>query len=285
MLTIEIAASDGQGDVNEDCVGHCGAAAWVIDGATGVGGRLTDAPSDAAWLARTANDLLARILVRDPQIPTVELIREVTAGCAERLDGIATRLPAAAHELPSAAFAMVRVIGDEAELTTLADCRIVAEARDGEAALFGSSPLDARGAELVEEIRNHLGVDPEMSSDELGRRLLPGLQAMRSTMNRDGGYWVLGTSPEAADNLWQMRIPLSPGARFAIASDGFLRLIEMFGEADPADHLAICDVRGWTDWLNRLRSLERAPGSRGRFPRVKIHDDASLLVCRWEGDL
>ena len=62
MLRIDVALSDGQGPVNEDAIGHHGNAAWVIDGATGIGPSILDAPSDAAWLAQTANRLLAEAL-------------------------------------------------------------------------------------------------------------------------------------------------------------------------------------------------------------------------------
>ncbi|EQB19186.1 MAG: hypothetical protein K0R64_3405 [Novosphingobium lindaniclasticum] len=50
MLRIEIAASEGQGDVNEDGVGHRGDAAWVVDGATGIDPALPDPMHDDASL-------------------------------------------------------------------------------------------------------------------------------------------------------------------------------------------------------------------------------------------
>ena len=37
MLTVNVAATDSQSSVNEDVVGYHGNAAWVIDGATGIG--------------------------------------------------------------------------------------------------------------------------------------------------------------------------------------------------------------------------------------------------------
>src|SRR3546814_4837442 len=101
LLKVEIAAADGQGYVNEDCVGHFGQAAWVIDGATGVGGRLTQEPSDAAWLARTASCFLAETLAREPDIPTVELLRSVMAQCGVALDKAKIREPDALQDRQS----------------------------------------------------------------------------------------------------------------------------------------------------------------------------------------
>lgn len=281
MLKIEIAASEGQGDVNEDTVGHYGNAAWVIDGATGIGGALLDAPSDAAWLARTASRLLAEALAQRPEMPTVELLRTVMAQCADALDREAVRPSKGNHELPSAAFAMVRVLDGMAEFTTLADCRVIT--RHGEQAqLFGVSTLDPIEARTLDAAKAMLDADPGIAPETLKARLLPGLIANRKLMNRDGGYWVLGTEPAAADHVWQMTMPVRPGQRFAVASDGFLRLVELFGKAEPEDLLAISTPEGWTRWLGVLRDLEREPDSLHRYTRVKRHDDASLVVCTWE---
>ncbi|TCU61158.1 hypothetical protein EDF58_101468 [Novosphingobium sp. PhB57] len=291
MLRIEIAASDGQSEVNEDCVGHHGDAAWVIDGATGIGPALLDAPSDASWLARTANAALTQLLADNCEIPTMALLREVMGRCRDALAREQVREAEGPHEHPSAAFAMVRVIDGVAEFTALADCRIVTvdgagegdgEGDDeGEALLFGSYALDALEGRTVEAMKAVLAAEGDIGFDALKARLLPGLRANRKLMNREGGYWVLGTEPAAADHLWQCRMPVRPGQRFAIASDGFLRLNELFAVATPADLLSISDQEDWSRWLGRLRDLEKAPGSLHRHPRVKPHDDASLIVCSW----
>jgi hypothetical protein len=281
MLRIEIAATDHQGAVNEDVVGHCGDAAWVIDGATGIGASLLEEPSDAAWLAQTASRFLADVLRTHPAMPMVDVLRSVMAQCGEALLRQRVREPEGHHELPSAAFAMVRAVDGMAEITTLADCRVVAADADGVARLWGSSAGCDRRAHLA-ALREILAEDPAITPDALKERLMPGLVANRRLMNRDGGYWVLGTEPAAADHVWQARIPLRVGQRFAIASDGFLRLAELFDVAGPADFLAIRSADEWRRWIDALRALERAPGSLRRFARVKPHDDASLVVCRWE---
>lgn len=282
MLRIEIAATDHQGAVNEDVVGHCGNAAWVIDGATGIGASLLEEPSDAAWLAQTASRLLADVLRAQPAMPSVDVLRTVMAQCREALLRQRVREPEGHHELPSAAFAMVRVIDGVAEITALADCRVVAADADGVVRLWGSSALDAIEGRTLAALREILAEDPAITPDVLKERLMPGLVANRRLMNREGGYWVLGTEPAAADHVWQARLPLRPGQRFAIASDGFLRLTDLFGVADPADLLAIRNAAEWRRWIDALRALERAPGTLRRFARVKPHDDASLVVCRWE---
>jgi hypothetical protein len=283
MLKIKTVTCDGPGAVNEDAVGHCGDAAWVIDGATGIGGALLDAPSDAAWLAQNASRLLGEVLTRSPEMATIEVLREVMARCGEALAAQQVRPAEGAHEHPSAAFAMVRIIDGAAEFTTLADCRIATVDADGETRLFGASTLDAIEGRTLNAARAILESDPDITPEALKAQLLPGLRANRALMNREGGYWVLGTEPAAADHIWQTTVPLQPGQRFAIASDGFLRLIELFGAATPADMLALSTPEDAARWIARLRDLESERGSLRKFTRVKPHDDASVVLCSWEG--
>ena len=283
MLRIDVVASAGQSRVNEDVVGYQGDAAWVIDGATGVGASLLDAPSDAAWFAQTASRTLADVLRESPALPTIEVLREVMARCGRALAQQQVREADGAHELPSAAFAMVRIIDGEAELTTLADCRIAARDTDGAARLFGASALDAIEARTIAAMQAILASEPEIAVDDLKARLMPGLRENRARMNTEGGYWILGVDPAAADHVWQARLPLAAGRRFALASDGFLRLAELFDVIDAAGLLQIANEADWTTWLTRLRELEVRPDCLRHYPRVKLHDDASLLVCEWEG--
>ncbi|PVE52025.1 hypothetical protein DC429_17010 [Arthrobacter sp. TPD3018] len=282
MLRIDVALSDGQGYANEDAIGHHGNAAWVIDGATGIGPSILDAPSDAAWLAQTASRLLVEALAEDPGCPTIDLLRRVMKRCAEALTRVQLRADVDPCDLPSAAFAMVRIIDDAVEITGFADCRVVAVDATGEARLYGASDLDVVEARTLAAVKAIHDAEPTIDPDALKLRLLPGLRANRCLKNCEGGYWVFGPEAAAADHVWQARLPLQPGQRFAIASDGFLRLVELFGITTPADLLAIGTPEDAQAWLARLRDIEREPDSLRRHTRVKRHDDASLIVCTWD---
>lgn len=275
MLKIHVAATDSRAAVNEDVVGHHGNAAWVIDGATGIGAALLDAPSDASWLARTADAALRTLLSNDPDIATRDLVREVTTLCRDALATHSVRDAEGPHEHPSAAFTMLRRIGDTIELTALADCKIAYRDADGTAQLFASTDFDAIEGRTLALTRELLIAEPDISPATLVERLLPQLQANRRQMNRPGGYWVLGTEPAAADHLATLTLPARSGQRFALASDGFLRLIELFDVASLDGLIAIDTDAAWQSWLAQLRAIEQAPSS--LYPRVKVHDDATLL--------
>ncbi|GGE72149.1 hypothetical protein GCM10011404_00790 [Sphingomonas prati] len=283
MLTVDLTICDGPGPVNEDVVGHHRDAAWVIDGATGVGAALLESPSDAAWLAQTASDFIVEGLTEDPAQPTRDLLHTVITRCATALASAQRRTADGPHELPSAAFAMVRILNDRAEITTLADCHVAAVDDSGTARLYGESPLGAIEARTLATVRAIRAANPDIAPDALRALLLPVLRKNRRMLNRDGGYWALGTEPAAADHLWQTTLPLRPGQRFAIASDGFLRPVELFDTATPADLLAIASSADATRWLDQLRDRERQVDRDDPHTRVKMHDDASLLVCTWNG--
>lgn len=284
MLVMNCAGSLAQGNVNEDMIGHAGGAAWVIDGATGVGAALIDAPSDAAWLAGRADLHLRRTLADAPDIDTYELLAIVMTGCRDDLEREAARPAEGPHEHPSAALALIRARPDGVELATLGDCRAAYLPNEGPARLFGTTALDAIERRTIALAATLLADHPELTTHELKEALLPCLRENRRLMNTPGGYWVLGTDPRAAAHADRIVVPRHPDTRFALASDGFLRLVELFGVADPADLLGIASAGELDGWLARLRALETEPGSMRRYPRVKASDDASFINCRFAAE-
>lgn len=284
MLNVNCAGFWGQGQVNEDVVGHAAGAAWVIDGATGLGASLLDAPSDAAWFAERADLHFRRILVDRPDMDMGDLLATVMAACRDDLENEAARPADGPHEHPSAAIAIVRLVADGVELATLGDCRIAHRKADGAAHLFGTTALDAIEGRTIAWAATLLFERPEMSPDELKDALLPRLRENRRLMNVEGGYWVLGTDPRAAAHADRTVLPHRPGASFALASDGFLRLVELFRVADPTDLLAIASTADLDTWMARLRAIEAEPGSMLRHPRVKPSDDASFINVQFDAE-
>jgi hypothetical protein len=278
MLKVTVAASDASGPVNEDVVGSHGAAVWVIDGATGIGASLLECQSDAAWLAQRADRELQALLTATPEMPTVDLLGRVMSACRDAFFEQWVGDDHGTHLHPSAAFAMVRQIGGDVEFSTLGDCRI-AYRLDGTAQLFGTSGLAEVEARTLELTRRCLQKDPDITPEALRDRLLPQLRANRRLMNQPDGYWVLGTEPAAAFHLDRLVVPARVGETFALASDGFLRLIEVFGAASPDDFLAMDDDAKFRRALRMLRDLEGEERSSHRYPRVKVHDDATFAQC------
>jgi len=282
MLKVNVSATQGAGPANEDVGGHCGDAAWVIDGATGVGEPLLSGPSDAAWFANRVNSVLGDILRDRPAITTRDLLIETISTCAAAFERAAQRTPTDVAELPSAAFAMVRQFGSSIELTTLGDCRIAYRTTDGSPTLFGGTalgPFEGLSIALADALRR---ANPAIDAAALKEALLPHLRVTRRLMNRPSGYWILGTDPAAADHVDRIVLEAKQGDSFALASDGFLRLVELFEVADAADLLAIEAERDFNAQLARLRALESESGSLTKYPRIKLHDDVCFAQCQYQ---
>ncbi len=95
-------------------------------------------------------------------------------------------------------------------------------------------------------------------------------------MNVDGGYWVLGLQMEAIERADRAELPVDDWA-IALASDGFLRLTDMFGRLGVSDLLSINSREEFEEYYSQLRTLEQVDGSLRNHPRAKISDDASFM--------
>jgi hypothetical protein len=283
-LEICAALSEAGSQINEDVAGFTKDCAWVIDGATGIGETLTSGPSDASWFAKTADATLKDILSCDNAIPTPQLLRRVIRHCADAFQREASRLPVDRYEYPSAAIALVRVRPGGLELTTLGDCRIIYRNTDGIAQMFGTSRVGFFERRTLDLAHRLLRKEPNLTTGELRTRLSPQLRENRLAMNRPGGYWVLGIDEAAVDHIDQTVIPFDDGP-VALASDGFLRLLDLFEAVAPDAFLEIRNDAQARSRLPELRRLEAADPDCRKFLRVKPSDDASLVVVRGIADV
>jgi hypothetical protein len=73
-----------------------------------------------------------------------------------------------------------------------------------------------------------------------------------------------------------------PGEPIVLATDGFMRLVDVFeAYTDSTLHAELAAGRG-ADLMQELRERERSDLMAGAYPRVKTHDDATFLVIAAE---
>ncbi|AJA11655.1 hypothetical protein FG91_00663 [Sphingopyxis sp. LC81] len=278
MFNVRLAETRSGAAANEDVVGYTDFAAWVIDGASGIGENLVSAVSDAQWFAQRVDRELRDLLASKPTMPFEDLFAAVIRHCRSSYSTLARRPPAGRHELPSAAIAFVRALPEKVELATLGDCRIAYRSLGGEEfAEHGDGgnigPFEHRTKALARSI---LAERPEISAAELFEELRPQLVQNRAFMNVDGGYWVLGLQMEAIERADRAELPAGDWA-IALASDGFLRLADMFAHLGASDLLSIENRAEFEKCYSDLRNLEQVDGSLRRHPRAKISDDVSFI--------
>lgn len=284
MIFVNSCITDPGGSCNEDSLGYSDRAAWVIDGATGIGPSLAQ-PSDAAWLARRASFALSEILVESPNCGAAGALRQAMAICRDEFAELCDHTGRNPEFSPSAALAIIVDRGDRLELATLGDCRIAVHLPDKGTTVFGSSKAEQYEARTLAEAARILQQQPDIERAAMLDNLRPILASNRAMMNRPDGYWLFGLNPDAADYCDIMELDGGDlPSTLALASDGFLRLVELFALNTPADLIAMDSDAGLHHAITTLREAERAPDTSHRFLRIKKHDDATFLNIRWTKD-
>jgi hypothetical protein len=274
-------ASRPGGTANEDRAGTArhGAieTAWMLDGATGIGGRnyVPEGPTDAAWLAGALSDEFA---AQDPAgRPSADYFADVIARVAERYRALVPGHGAVPpYALPSAAGVWLRVSGERLDLAYLGDCVAVVE-QGSQVAVFGTEDqtglADINGLVAVAQAA---GPVEGKLLDALGDEL----RARRARLNQPGGYWMLGIDPRAVAGLKAARFAAVPGTRMLLCSDGYWRLVDHFRRYDAAGLLRASFERGVDALLDELRAIEEGDPDCLAFPRVKPKDDATAMILR-----
>ena len=289
MATLRILDSiSDPGDLvrpNEDAAGGNKVAAFVIDGATGLGGRpllggpSMDGTSDAAWLARFAKDVFEdKIAVANP---VSEVVRGLNA-CVARLVGEAAGGDVVEPwALPTASFQMIRVEADAIVTYGLGDCRLFVVGADGglveTSAIAGSAAREQEGARRAIAHAGGLAMWRSLSEQPEVRAEL---RRMRARHNQPGGVvWTLGTAPEAGGHVTRRKLSPALPARGLLCTDGFSALADNYARYHGADLVRAASEQGLAALLVELRSIEREEDPDGRtFPRFKVSDDATALL-------
>jgi hypothetical protein len=256
---------------SEDRFGTSGPLAWILDGASTVapGASVTGATTDAIWIVEHIDSQL-RSLCDDPR-PLRELVTEALANLARAADDEWLTTP---EVPPSAALGVVRHAGDHVEFLVLADVSVILRAEPG-AQWFIDRRVDEHNRPAAEAMGEALR-DPAVSFDEAIERTRPYLaRPRRLAMNQPDGYWVASTDPTAAAHA--LTGALRDVDEVVLASDGFMRGLDLFGLVPDPDALFDCD---FGELAAAIRRVEHGPRSR-EFPRWSISDDICAHRLRW----
>lgn len=264
-------------EVNEDRAGIAGAMAWVIDGATDlIDTPLTTAATDASWVAETLDTLL-RTLAAAPPADLADLPAILTEGLQLEFRRAARRRPIGRHEHPSASGIIVRADGAHLEYVAVGDCSLLVTTAAG-VRRIGVSERDAGDRWVAETLTTFRARNPDAAAGAAHKQLWPKLGAARGAMNQPDGYGVFSLTPIPSRFIQRGRLQIASGGHALIASDGLMRLVDIFG-CYTAEELMFAVVdRGISSLAMELRKIEEADRECVRFPRAKRHDDASGVL-------
>ena len=262
-------ASIACGAVNEDLFGAAGDWAWMIDGATGLGGpALTPGASDAAWLAGELDAAAAR--ARD--LPPARWLTAIEEALDEAFAPFRSGEPAG---FPAAALAAVRLESGRLVALNIGDCALWVRPPGGRARRIGRSRVDRfdRKVEAILERALAAGrvresVEPEMR-EQIARN--------RTRANTRFGYWVVRPGSPWSRRVRRRGATVPDGAQLVLATDGFYRLVDVYRRYDDEAFMDAC-LDGLAPLMEELRAIEAKDRGCRRHPRIKPSDDATAMV-------
>lgn len=101
-------------------------------------------------------------------------------------------------------------------------------------------------------------------------------------MNMPEGYGVFSITPTPAHFIHAGTHALEPGAHVLLASDGLMRLVDVFQRYSAAELFDAITQRGVAELVAEVRAMEMEDADCIAFPRAKRHDDASGVLIRRE---
>ena len=206
---------------------------------------------DARWFTRALGARLVAELSAEPPVWIAE-------GVARAIDGVAAQ-HAKTCEVddethPSAAVAILRELPDVYEYYVLGDSTIVFDLADG---------------------------TQVARSDKRLSQLAPA-ERERARRNVRGGYWIASANPDAAARGRQGHIGRGDLRRAALLSDGAAAVVERYELLDWGSALDAMDKDGPQAIIRAARDAEESDPQAERWPRGKVHDDATVVLCRPE---
>ena len=273
------ASERGSAPFNDDLAGTEGAHAWILDGSAFFSGppRVTDL-SEGAWLVSAADRRLRAAALDAMSLPDVAQMLEsgLAADYAALGEGHPERPPG---EGPSAVFALLRIRPEgelfRVEAMLLGDVSVLVE-DEGRLTRWTDervAPFEARTIAAAQAAGHSDGV-------VIAPQALAQIIENRRWLNREGGYWAINPSLPWRPGLRFVSQRVSAQATLLLASDGFMRLVDVMQRYGEVELMRAVKDRGVDSLIAELRRLEREDGQARRYARVKIHDDATALVLQ-----
>jgi hypothetical protein len=247
-VRVTYATGQGSGESNEDTVATAGDVVVVLDGVSQWHTKESGCVHGTGWYVRRLAESVLHHAAQD--VPLTTAVAEAINDVAKAHDTCDLDHP----WTPAATAVVLRETPTAVEYLVLCDCTLVVETDHGTLAI-----TDTRLAELLRWVR---------SSPERRDHLTDGLTRLR---NRDGGYWVASTDPTAAYNAITGCLPKSILRRAVLLTDGASCLVDDYAQASWDDIPALAP----DELIARVRHWERTDPEKRRWPRGKVHDDAT----------
>src|SRR5581483_1637598 len=220
--------------------------------------------------ARQLGARLVAGLAADGTVPLAGALRSAIAGLAAE-HGVTCDISHPGS--PGATVALLRTGPDLVDYLVLGESVLLLD--DGDRV----RPIsDGRAARFAPQVRAALRAAPAGTPEH--RALVRDLiVAMRQHRNTEGGFWLAAGEPAAAEAALTGAVPRPDLRRAALLTDGASRLADMFGQYGWPDLLDLLGREGPEALIARTREAERSDPEGRRWPRTRIRDDATAVLC------
>lgn len=241
---------------NEDAAAATSFAVVVVDGATVPPGTPTGCRHNTAWYARR---LAIETLAATASEPATSLTAVVEGAIAAVAGSHGDTCDLAHPGTPAAAVAVLREHAATIDYLVLCDVSLLFDCADGLRRI-----TDDRVSRTPQE------------------KYVPGrAPPWWQYRNVPGGYWVAAAAPHVAREALCGSLPHDAVRRAIMLTDGAARLSTQFAEVSWTALLRIVDEDGPAEVIRRTRALELQDPEAQRWPRGKVHDDATIAYCRF----
>lgn len=96
-----------------------------------------------------------------------------------------------------------------------------------------------------------------------------------------GGFWVAATDPSIVTRALTGIRPLREGRRVTLLSDGAARVVDLMRLYDWGSVFHLLQTSGAEELIRRVRAAEDSDPAGTRWPRNKIHDDATAVLVEY----
>ncbi|WP_110945572.1 protein phosphatase 2C domain-containing protein [Streptomyces avicenniae] len=251
------------GRPNEDYAGTAlpasgtGGALVLLDGVTAPQGPYGCAHT-VAWFAAGLGGALLELAGTRPDMTLADCLGSAVVRTADRHR---TTCDLSHPRTPQATVVCARWDAERVEYLVLSDSALLIEDQGGAV----RPVLDTR----LDDLR------PE------ARRLPPERRAafVEGLRNTEGGFFTAAADPSVAALALTGSVGRAGVRRLAALTDGLGRWVETFAFGDWSDLFGELVTAGPAAAVRRVRAAERADPLRQGFPRVKAHDDASVILA------
>lgn len=267
-MRVSLATESGRRDGrNEDWVGATSQLAIVLDGLSE--GAETGCMHGTPWFVQQLGSRLIT-LAGDPERSLVSALEEAIIDVADsHSETCNLKHPGS----PCTTVAMLREDNAVLEYLVLSDSMIVIDKSDGLLIVTDRSveTVATNETEAAYSVSAH-----DATHSDLHHAVINAQQRVR---NQPGGYWVAQVDPSAAKHARTGTVARSATRSALVLSDGAARAVSDFHKLDWPDLIEAGHEYGPQGVIALTRNLEVQDSNSQRWPRYKVHDDASAIVC------